>query len=293
VSCLSFVLSVLLSLLMPFGAVVTAKDNVEEKTFYIKAFQYNGYTELANQDFRNVANTYRNKPLTSWDLVALRQKLSSHIVNRGYINSGVIVPSQALEGGVLTLHIVAGVLSKINVSNNRYLSAAYIEKYIQREITSPLNINDLHRAIKLLQTNPLIKRLVTHLRPAQKKGWGSLDIKVEEVTPYSAKIEFNNHRSPSTGAEQIKLSISHFSLSGFRDILRADIGKSTGAVNAGLSYSFPVMSTDSRVKAGYEFSSAEVIEAPFDDIDIENEVERYHCRIITACDIYTGSTSFC
>ncbi|MBI4330317.1 MAG: hypothetical protein HY673_03435 [Chloroflexi bacterium] len=49
---------------------------------------------------------YVNRELTSEDLEALLLALTFHYVNRGYINSGAIIPDQTVSDGLIALHII-------------------------------------------------------------------------------------------------------------------------------------------------------------------------------------------
>ncbi len=54
--------------------------------------------------------------MSTSELQALRRKLTQLYIDRGYINSGVTLPDQKVRDVIITLRVIEGVLSRIDVA---------------------------------------------------------------------------------------------------------------------------------------------------------------------------------
>ena len=192
------------------------------------------------KNWLSVTAPYTNRELTSEDLEALRLALTHYYINKGYINSGAIIPDQTVTDGVVTLRIIEGELSQIEVTGNTHLRASYIQNRVALDAGPPVNLNALQRRLQLLQQDPLIERLNAELSPGVGPGDSILHVRVDERRPYSVWIGFNNYQSPTVGAERGLISLAHQNLTGYGDSLSVTYGGSEG-VNPQLDayYTFP------------------------------------------------------
>ena len=91
---------------------------------FIREIRLTGNTAFSAEELAEVTAAYTNRYLTSEDLEALRQALTVHYVQRGYLNSGAVIPDQKVTDGVVELHIVEGRLTEIDVTGTARLSCA-------------------------------------------------------------------------------------------------------------------------------------------------------------------------
>jgi len=102
-----------------------------------------------------------------------------------------------------------------------------------------------------------------------------LQVLVEEARPYEFGVSFNNHYSTSVGELRGEIYAGHYNLTGFGDVLTARYGITEGADDVGALYSFPLTARDTRLSLYFDRSDADIVEAPFDRIDISSETEIY------------------
>src|SRR6266446_5315853 len=172
---------------------------VPSVSIFVREIRVEGSTVFSNQEITRVTERYTNRRLTAEDLEALRIELTLLYVNKGYVNSGAILPDQATTGGVVTFRIIEGELTRIDLDGNRWFRSSYLTKRLSLDAEPPLNINALREQLRLLLEDQRIQRLNAELKPGLKPGEGVLNVLVEERTPYKLWLDFDNYQSPSVG----------------------------------------------------------------------------------------------
>jgi hemolysin activation/secretion protein len=243
---------------------------------FVREIRLTGNTVISTQELAAVTGPYIDRDLTSEDLEALRLALTHYYINKGYINSGAIIPDQTVTDGVVTLRIIEGELSQIEVIGNTRLRPSYIQNRLALDAGPPVNLNALQRRLQLLQQDPLIQRLNAELSPGVGPGDSILHVRVDESRPYSVWMGFNNYQSPTVGAERGLLSLVHRNLTGYGDSLSVTYAGSAG-VNPQIDsfYTFPVTAHDTTVSLEYRKNDFTAVEAPFDPLDIDSRSEIY------------------
>lgn len=114
--------------------------------------------------------TQRN--ITSTDLLALREKISQWYLQRGYINSGAVIPDQDIDTKTIHIQIVEGSLEKLNIRGNHHLNSVYIQDVLYKQLAKglPLNIQQLQQGLLFLQRDANIESVHARLGPGQQQG---------------------------------------------------------------------------------------------------------------------------
>jgi hemolysin activation/secretion protein len=99
----------------------------------------------------SILPAYRNRQVSAQELQELAQKLTSWLVERGYVSSGVILPDQKVSDGVVTLKVVAGHVTEAVIAGNRRLRDGYISRRLGDVYSSPLNVNDIAGRLQVLE----------------------------------------------------------------------------------------------------------------------------------------------
>jgi len=123
---------------------------------YVKKIEVTGSTVFSTEELEAITRPYINQKLTTEDLDSLRQELTVLYINKGYINSGAIIPDQQMVDGLIRLKIIQGDLTTIEVDGNRWFTNNFIKKRIALGAAPPLNISSLQERLQLLQQNQLI-----------------------------------------------------------------------------------------------------------------------------------------
>ena len=232
-----------------------------------------GNRALSNEELDAITAAYKGRSITVEELHGLRQRLSRVYFDRGYVNSGVIIPDQQVSDGIITLQVIEGELGGIAIDGNKALRDSYLQRRVTRGVSDPLNIAELQTSLRLLQEEPLVSSINAQLIPGDKPGSGRLNLTIHEEPPFELTIAADNHRSPSVSEERGTIYLAHRSLLGRGDVLAGRFGLTQGVQDQGLSYSLPVSAYDTRIEGYYSKVDSEILEKPFDTLDINSVVE--------------------
>jgi hemolysin activation/secretion protein len=242
---------------------------------FVKRIEVQGATAIRPAAIATLTAPYLNRMVSSGELQSLRIALTHLYIDKGYINSGVILPDQQVKDGVVVFRAIEGKLTRIVVSGKSKLRPRYVTSRIRAHVPEPLRIADLQYALRSLQQNPNVLRLDAALQPGDSLGHGVLHLNVEEQPRFSAGLAFDNHQSSSIGADIGTATFGARDLTGYGDELRGSIGYSHGdTVGSGI-FTMPVTAHDAFVQAYYSRADAAIIEQPFRSLNIKEFTRTY------------------
>jgi hemolysin activation/secretion protein len=108
--------------------------------FVLRDVTIAGNTVLDQAAIRGVVDPYLGKPVTTADLEEIRRQLTLLYINRGYINSGVVIPDQNVVNGVVAFRVVEGRVSDIEVTGTDHFDPEYFTSRLARGTESPFNV---------------------------------------------------------------------------------------------------------------------------------------------------------
>jgi hemolysin activation/secretion protein len=237
---------------------------------FVNAIRLTGNTVFSDQELAPVVAPYLGRAITTEELLDLRDALTARYVEAGYVNSGALIPDQEVREGVIEVQIVEGRLADVVVNGLTSLEPEFVVERIRLGAGPPLNVNQLRERIQLLLLDPAIDQVNARLGPGLRRGEGRLEIDVVEAPRYQPTFRFANDRSPAVGAEHGELTLSFGNLLGRSDPLRLQVGVSEGLKDAAIDYSVPLTARDLRVFVSGEITDSEVVEEPFNVIDVES-----------------------
>ena len=100
----------------------------------------------------------------------MRLALTRLYIDAGYINSGAVIPDQTVRDGVITMQIIEGELTAIDITGNRWFRTNYLRQRLALDLASPLNIASLQQRLQFLQQDARIARLDAELAPGVQRG---------------------------------------------------------------------------------------------------------------------------
>ena len=227
--------------------------------FVLRDVTIAGNTVLDQAAIRGVVEPYLGKPVTTADLEEIRRQLTLLYINRGYINSGVVIPDQNVVNGVVAFRVVEGRVSDIEVTGTDHFDPEYFISRLAHGTEPPFNVENLAREQQILLQDPLVKRLNLELLPGLEPGEARLHADVLEGSRYSLNAQIADDQSPTVGAVRGQLQGSFANILGFGDILSAQYGRSQGLNDGYVGYSLPIASDDTRVSLRYDKNGVVVI----------------------------------
>lgn len=246
----------------------------------VKTFRITGSTVFNASDFEKITKDYIGRPISLAQLFEVRSKITELYVNKGYITSGVYLPPQRFtKDSVVEIRVIEGEVEAIAVKGNKRLSQAYIRSRIAQFTGKPLNRIRLLEGLQLLRLNPLIGNVQAELSAGVRQGSSVLSVRIEEARAIHAQLTLDNDRAPSVGTDRRQIELSHGNLLGFGDAARVAYTNTDGSHAVNLSYTIPVSPKNTTLSFSYGSSWSQVIEAPFDILDIQSQSSYYELTL--------------
>lgn len=205
--------------------------------------------------------------------------------------SNAVIRRQTIKNQILTTDVKEGKFTELSLKRKpkkRRLKDSFIEGNIRQGLTEPLNMNQLHNRLQLMQQNINIARVNAELKPTGIPGESLLEINLEETSPYDLELIFDNHRSASIGAERLYLSAAHRNLTGNSDALGVLYGLTRNGFEdmkfgdlqdiAGY-YRLPINYRGTTIELNASKNDTLIVEEPFDQFDITSESNTYGVAI--------------
>lgn len=221
--------------------------------------------------------------LTFAQLLEARSAITQLYICKGYITSGALIPEQKLpappEAGTVKIRLIEGTLEGIQVIGNRRLNQNYIRSRLARANKKPLNRNQLLEALQLLQLNSRIGDLSAELAAGTRFGTNLLVVRVTEARTFHGEIALDNNRSPSVGSFQRSAQLRDENLLGIGDTAFLSYANTDGSNELNVSYTLPLTPEETTLSFSYGKSWSNVIEKPFDRLDISSDSDEYQLTL--------------
>jgi hemolysin activation/secretion protein len=247
------------------------------QTIVVEKFNVTG--SFSPEDFAKITEPYIKKPITLAELFQIRGLITKLYVDKGYITSGAFIPPQKLQAGVVEIRVIEGGLEDIKITGTRRLNPGYVRSRIAIATGKPLNRDRLLEALQILQLNPLIENLTAELAAGSSPGVSLLEIKVREALTFNTQLVLDNGRSPSVGSFRRQIQISEANLLGLGDGINAIYTNTDGSNSLDLGYTLPINARNGTIAFNYGTSDSNVIERPFNVLDIESNSKYYELTL--------------
>jgi len=269
---------------LPPGAVPEEpKEEVKEVPYgarvFVSEIRLSGNTVFTTEELKQITAPYEKRVVTSSELEDLRVALTRHYIDRGYINSGAVLPDQKVVDGVIQMVIVEGKLTEYEVSGNEHLADNYIIKRLDLGAGPPLNVLELQEQIQIMLESPHIETINSALRPGDKPGEATLSTVVKEGPRFQFVPIIDNRLSPSLGEVRAVLPAYVYDMTGWGDILTASVAVAEGLTDGYANWSIPLNAHDTTFSVFADYSDADVVRGSFKDLDIKNTTQTVGLRV--------------
>lgn len=253
-------------------------DNVPG-TITVEKFEVVGSTVFSPERLAKVLAPFTQKPISFAELFQARSAVTQLYIDEGYITSGAYIPPQKLSEGIVKIQVVEGRLEDIQVNGTKRLNPNYIRSRIAVATSQPLNRNRLLESLQLLQLNPLIQNLSAELSAGSRLGESLLQIEVTEAKSYSMQLVADNGRVPSVGSFRRRVQLNEANFLGQGDGISLAYTNTDGSNALDASYALPINPRNGTLSFSYGTTSSNVIEPPFDRIDINSDSRYYELTL--------------
>ncbi len=241
-------------------------------TVEVKRVAFEGNRAIPTAELERAAAAYVGRAVSAAELEQLREGISRLYLERGYVNSGAVLPDDFYRAGVVRVRIIEGRLEEIRLAGMGRLREAYVR---DRLISGDelLNVNVLQERFQLLLADPLFAKLNARLQPGSELGLARLDVDVTRARPWDLSLFANNYRSPSVGAEAIGVSGRVRNLTGLGDALDATVqGGHRGNERYEVGWAVPVTAR-MQFHARYDDGRSSVLEEPLESLDVKSTLK--------------------
>ncbi|WP_017654630.1 ShlB/FhaC/HecB family hemolysin secretion/activation protein [Fortiea contorta] len=249
-------------------------DKLNE-TIIVERFIIVGSTVFSAEELAEVTAKFTKRPITLTELFQARSQISNLYIEKGYITSGAYIPPQTIQSGVITIQVIEGKLSEIQVTGTRRLDSNYVRSRLALATSPPLNRERLLEALQLLQLNPLIDKLSAELSTGSRAGTSILQVQIQEAKTFSSEVVLDNGRSPSVGSFRRRLELTQANLLGIGDGLKVGYTNTDGSNGWDVGYTLPVNPENGTISFNFGTTSSAVIERPFSILDIQSAFRYY------------------
>lgn len=252
----------------------TAPEDIPA-TIVVDRFEVINSTVFSADELAIVTRNFTNRPITFEELLAVRTAITQLYIDAGYVTSGAYIPPQTLDQGVVQIQVIEGQLEAINVAGFQRLDPNYVSSRLGLVGSQPLNLEQLLEGLQVLQLNPLIETISAELAAGVAPGNSILEVEITEADAVSAYVELDNNRSPSVGSFRRSIGFTHLNLMGISDRFDISYANTDGSHDIDLNYTVPVSPTNATMSFGFGMSNNQVIDEPFDILDIESDSRYY------------------
>ncbi|MDZ7956944.1 MAG: ShlB/FhaC/HecB family hemolysin secretion/activation protein [Aulosira sp. DedQUE10] len=273
-------------------ATITTPETIPKDlpgTIQVTSFEVIGSTVFNRKELNAVTQEFLNKPITFAQLLEVADKVTE-LYTKGcqtenknsdlpcYVNSGAYIPADQTfkaAGGVVKIQVVEGSLESIEVQGTKRLNPNYVRSRLALATNKPLNLKKLLQALQLLQLDPLIKNVSAELGNGVNSGASVLSVKIAEAQTFSAQISLDNNRTPGIGSFQRQIQLNQANLLGLGDGLSIGYANTDGSNSIDVTYRLPINPRNGTLQFNYSYASSNVIEEPFNILDIEGSSQEY------------------
>ena len=241
----------------------------------VERFEVLGSTVFSPEQLAKVLAPFTNRPISFAELFQARAAITQLYFDNGYITSGAYIPPQALQGKVVQIQVLEGGLESIQITGTRRLNPNYIRRRVALGTNKPLNRDRLLQALQLLQLNPLISNISAELSAGTRPGQSILEVQVSEAQSTTVQAAIDNGRVPAVGSFRRNIQLNEGNVLGIGDRISFGYNNTDGSNAIDTSYSLPLNPRNGTLTLGYGTTSSQVIEPPFDRLDIKSESRYY------------------
>lgn len=262
--------------LPPVERLSTSSPSIDASTrVKLDRVIFRGNTVFPSSELEAIAAPYVGRTISAAELEQLRQLLTRHYIDHGYVNSGALLAKDT-AADVVVFEVVEGRLSGIRLQGMERLNENYVIRRLANDTDGPLNIEVIRERYQLLLSDPLIQRMNGRLMPDIHLGEAILDIDVERARPYQLTASINNYRPPSIGSEQIGLNGWVRNLTGQGDLIEAGFyvpAQGQSGSNGSLAWHMPIGYYGTKFSVALSQGRSSVIEEPMKILNIKSTMD--------------------
>ncbi|WP_250479967.1 MULTISPECIES: ShlB/FhaC/HecB family hemolysin secretion/activation protein [unclassified Caballeronia] len=192
------------------GALSHAEASSDQAV--VRAVDFDGNTLLSASQLQKAVAPYLGQPLRAQTLTEVNEAVMQAYDKAGYTGVLAYTPPQKAEDGALTVKIVEGHISKIDIQTTAYTDEANVRRSLPslRE-GEPMRLAAVNAEIDLANENPR-KHTTLTLKPGPTQGDILAEASVVDTRPWSGSVGLDNSGTGDSGKLRAKGSASYTNL---------------------------------------------------------------------------------
>ena len=219
-----------------------------------------------------------DRPASFPELVQVREATREYYEQNHRLFGGFQVAPPTPEG-VLVLTVQEWDIAAVEVTGLQRLRPGYVSSRLALATGTPVDVERLQDALRLLNSDPLIESFAANLGPGTSENTAVLRIDVTEAPTFSTDLTGNNGRSPSIGPFQRGIQFREGNLLGLGDSASLSYNGTEGSNSLAVDYTVPVSPHNTTVSFSYSTSDSRIIQPPFDIFDIQSTARYYDLTV--------------
>lgn len=236
----------------------------------VKEFRITGNSLIPTEKLKAAVLPYEGRDLSFDEMKEAAAAVTALYKAEGHLLVRALIPPQDYQNGVVELLVLEGKIGEITVEGNEYYSSDFIRSHFD---VGTLEMEDFQRALLLLNEYPDLK-VQAVLKPGRTPGTADVRLKVKDVLPLHAQLDYNNFGSLGTGPNKLGLTLEAGNLlAGDRLTVRGVAGFPSVSNNFyQLNYIVPVDTDGTRVGAAYS-SGAYIVGRELEILDLRGNAD--------------------
>ena len=239
-------------------------------------FELSGNTVFSTQSLNHLLSDVVGGRVSFADLLRAANKITNFYRDAGYLVARAYVPEQEIQGGVVEIVILEGLVGDVDVRNGSDVSPGLVASYTDRvKSGTVVSRKNVERAMLLLNDLPGVAAKAT-FKVGHDEGTTDLDVDIQQTSKYAGSVDLNNFGSEFTGEARIGASFYVNQLLGRGDALglRVLTSEQSDTLYGNLSYSVAAGGNGTRVGLTYSNLAADVGDE-FAILDLESEADTW------------------
>jgi hemolysin activation/secretion protein len=183
-----------------------------EPRFEIRRFVIVGNERLTDAELGRRVEPYEGKERRFADIQNAVAAIRQAYAKKGLTAVQVVLPEQALEGGVVRIRVVEGRLARVRIEGRTHSSEASVRRALPalRE-GEPPDARALAANLRVANENPSRQTTVV-LRAGEAEGDVEASVRVADERPWRASVALDNTGTPATGRYRLGVGFQHANL---------------------------------------------------------------------------------
>jgi len=242
------------------------EGNGPEVRFTLARIVFDPSAYLSDAELQALARPLVGQEVTLAALQRIVDQINAIYAARGLTTARAILPTQPIEGGVVTIRLVEGKIGSTTVEGASARSSAYVRDragVAQGTLAAPDTVAQQLRVFNLNNDAQVRARLA----PGQGFGRTDVILTASEPTRFSADVFTDNNGFASTGETEVGAVLRGYRLFSAADRLSAVFVASRGVRSGNLSLSAP-LGDRLRISASAAYGRTRVLFGPIAALDV-------------------------